>query len=123
MKIENLKLRVVTQYNGHSIKNNGDLDLNFKADYSEIVNVVSLVRMLNQTITVKTKVASGKPKDLGAFSLKTLSIDRDGESKIKFNSDFNAINPDTLADLLQPETLITLQCSATVDVEEGDEDE
>lgn len=114
---------MVTQYNGHSIKNNGDLDLNFKADYSEIVNVVSLVRMLNQSIDVKTKVGSEKPKSLGSFSLKTLSIDRDGESKIKFNSDFNAIDPDTLADLLQPETLIILQCSALVEVEDDEEED
>lgn len=96
--------------------------MNFKADYSEIVNVVSLVRMLNQSINVKTKVGSEKPKDLGSFSLKMLNIDRDGESKIRFNSDFNAINSDALTDLLQPEMLIALQCTAIVDVEDEDDE-
>lgn len=119
---QKLKIKLVAQYNGHSIKNNGDLDLNFKTDYSEIVNVVSLVRMLNQNVIIKAKIGQKEPEDLGTFNIKNINIDREGEAKVKFNSDANAVNSTTISDLLQPDTLIILQCSAIVETEDEEDD-
>ena len=121
---------MVVQYNGHSFRKNGDLDLNFKVDYSEIVNVLSLMRMLNQNIDIQAKIGSGKPELLGVFQIKNINIDRDGESKLKFNSETSSINPSKLMELSEPDTLILLRALAYIESEdledddgEGDEDE
>lgn len=121
-----ISTKIVVQYNGHSFRKNGDLDLNFKVDYSEIVNVLSLMRMLNQNIDIQVKLGGGKPEALGTFQIKNINIDRDGESKIKFNSETTSINPDKLIDLTEPDTLILLRAQALVeseDFEEGEDDE
>jgi acetylglutamate kinase len=118
-----ISTKLVVQYEGHNFKKDGSLDLNFKADYSEIVNVMSLFRMLNQNITIQAKIGREKPEALGVFSIKAINVDRDGESKIRFTSEVVNINPDKLTDLMTPETLIVLKASASVDSEEDDEDE
>lgn len=113
-----IKTKMVVQYNGHNVRKGGDLDLNFKTDYSEIVNTLSLMRMLNQNINIKIKIGHNKPETLGTFSLKNVNIDRDGESKIKFNSEMVHIDTNKLLDLLTPDTLIIMQATAVVDIED-----
>lgn len=116
-----IKSQMMVQYNGHSFTKNGDLDLNFKVDYSEIVNVLSLMRMLNQNIDVQVKLGRDKPETLGVFHIKNINVDRDGESKVKFNSETSSINPDKLMDLAEPDTIIMLRASAVIETEDGDE--
>ncbi len=121
MAKEQIKLKMVAQYNGHSFKKNGDLDLNFKLDYSEIVNVVSLIRMLNQNIKIMAKVGRSNPEELGEFIIRSVGIDRDGESKVKFSSETDDVNAEKLIDLMKPETLIVLQLKATIESDEEEE--
>ncbi len=119
-----IKSQMMVQYDGHSFRKNGDLDLNFKVDYSEIVNVLSLMRMLNQNVDIKVKLGRDKPATLGVFHIKNINIDSDGESKLKFNSETTSINPNKLMDLAEPDTIIMLRATAyveTEDEEEGDE--
>lgn len=119
-----IKSKMMVQYDGHSFRKNGDLDLNFRVDYSEIVNVISLMRMLNQNINIQVKLGRDKPETLGVFHIKNINIDRDGESKLKFNSETSSINPNKLMDLAEPDTIIMLRATAYVEIEdeeEGDE--
>ena len=116
--MKELKIKMECTFAGYSAKKNGDLDLRFKAPYSEVVNAVSLVRMINCNIGVEAKVNQGKPVSLGTFYLNKLSIDRDGESTILFNTELNSSEIENFKDLLVPEAIIILRCKALIDDEE-----
>jgi len=118
-----IKVKLEVQYNGHSIKKNGDVDLQFKAPYSEIANALTLVSMINANITVKAKVGNDKPISLGSFYLKNINIDRDGETKIRLNTELESSEINNFNELTQPETIIYLSCSADIENEEDEEGE
>ena len=80
----NLKVKQVVQYGGHSLKANGSVDFTLKAAYSELVNTIQTMQMLNNDITIKAKV-NKKVLSLGIFRIKQIIIDGDGESKLRFN--------------------------------------
>lgn len=115
--MKELKVKMECTFAGYSAKKNGDLDLKFKVPYSDVVNVVSLVRMINCNIGVEAKVNSGKPVSLGTFYVNKISIDRDGESTIVFNTELSSSEIDNFSDLLEPEAIIFLRCKAVVDEE------
>lgn len=121
--MKKVKCTLEAQYNGHSIKNNGDVDLNFKIPYSEITSGLLLTQMLNANINIVAKVGAGKPINLGTFMLKNLSIDRDGETKIKFNSEVDNAEVVNFVDLAERETIVKLKCEAMVEVEEDDSED
>lgn len=81
----NLKAKQIVSYNGHSISANGAVNLNLKAQYSQLTKSINLMQMLNNDISIKAKL-SGNIVKLGVFRIKQITIDGDGESKIKFNS-------------------------------------
>lgn len=116
--MKELKVKIECTFAGYSAKKNGDLDLKFKAPYSEVVNSVSLVRMLSCNIGVAAKVNQGKPISLGTFYLNRLIIDKDGESSIVFNTEINSSEIENFKDLLTPEAIIYLLCKAAVDDED-----
>lgn len=118
MHTEQVKTRMVVTYDGHSVRKDGDIDVKFKADYGEVVNVLSLFQMLNQNVDIKVKVGSAKPSVLGTFIIRSISVDRDGESKLKFNSEANHVNLSSIMELAVPDTLITLQATATIEVDD-----
>ena len=120
---EAVRIKIVVQYYGHSFRKNGDLDFNVKADYSEIVNTVSMVRMLNQNITVDARIGTKKPAKLGVFTIKQIVFDREGESRIRLNSETDAVDQSKLIELTSSEELIVLRMSAIVETEEIDDDD
>lgn len=93
-----IKIKQLVSYNGHSIKANGSVDFNLKSAYSELVNTIKLTQLLNNDITIKAKV-NNKVINLGIFKIKSITIDGDGESKLKFNGLSDYIEMDNLNNL------------------------
>ena len=91
----NLKVKQVVQYGGHSLKANGSVNYKIKAAYSELVNTIQTMQMLNNDITIKAKV-NKKVLSLGIFRIKQIIIDGDGESKLRFNGLSDYIEMDNL---------------------------
>jgi len=113
--MEELKVKLECTFAGYSTKKNGDVDVKFKAPYSEIVNCVSLVRMIGRNIGVACKVNGGKPVSLGTFYLNRLNIDRDGESTITFNTELNSAEINNFIELLAPESIIFVLAKAIIE--------
>lgn len=116
--MKELKVKLECTFAGYSTKKNGDIDVKFKAPYSEIVNCISLVRMIDKNIGVACKVNGGKPVSLGTFYLNRLSIDRDGESTIIFNTELNSAEINNFVELLAPESIIFVMAKAIVEESE-----
>lgn len=119
--MKKVKTKIEVQYNGHSIKKNGAVDLNFKSPYSELVNSIALLQLLNCNVQVKAKVGNNNPIDLGTFYLDKLSVDRDGESSIKFNTEIDNTEINMLNELTERETIIHLLCSGVIEDEDEEE--
>lgn len=102
----NVKVREVVTYGGHSISANGSVNFTLKAAYSELVNTIKVMQMLNNDITIKAKLPGSKAMQLGSFRVKQITIDGDGESVLKFNS---------LDDYVELDALNTLPTGARQD--------
>lgn len=91
-----IKVRQVVKYDGHSLSSNGSVNFKLRASYSELVNSIKLMQMLNNDVTIKAKVPGSKVIKLGIFRIKQIVIDGDGESKITFNGLNDFIEMDNL---------------------------
>ena len=90
-----LKTKQIVSYNGHSLSANGSVNFNLNAQYSQLTESIQLMQMLNNDVNIKAKV-SGKVLKLGVFRIKQITIDGDGESKIKFNGLNDYVEMDNL---------------------------
>lgn len=95
----NINVKEVVKYDGHNVSANGSVNFNLKADYSELVNTIQVMQMLNNDVTIKAKLPDRKPFKLGVFRIKQIVIDGDGESKLKFNGLNDYIEMDNLNQL------------------------
>lgn len=122
MKIE---IDSVCQYNGHTVKPNGAVDLNLKFKYDELPNTIAMQQMLNNDIEIKVKFPDQKPFKLGSFRLANTQIMGDGESRIRFNGLADFVEVDNLNKLVFGEIkeLFRVHLSADVEIEESEEDE
>lgn len=120
----NISVKEVVKYDGHNVSANGSVNFNLKADYSELVNTIKVMQMLNNDITIKAKLPDRKPFKLGVFRLKQIVIDGDGESKIKFNGLNDYIEMDNLNQLpLNSDDMKQFIVMFTADIENEDEAE
>lgn len=97
--MKHIKVKEVVQYGGHSLSANGSVNFTLKAMYSELVNTIQLMQMLNNDVTIKAKVPGvngSKPFPLGMFRIRDIKVDGDGESVIKFNGLNDYIEMDNL---------------------------
>lgn len=92
----NVRVKEVMLYKGHGISSNGKVNLNLKADYSEIVNSIGVLQMLNNDVYAKVKLHNEKPMKLGYFRIKQVNFDSDGESTIKLQGIKDYIETDNL---------------------------
>ena len=99
-----LKVIEVVTYGGHNVSANGSVNLTLKASYSELVNSVALLQMLNCDVNVKAKMPDKKPIPLGMFRIKDVDIHGDGCSVIKLNGLSDFIEMDNLNNLLIADT-------------------
>lgn len=85
-EVKEVRIEQVVEYVRHTLRANGNLDLTFKAQYSELTNSVQLIQMLNNDVFIKAKLPNKKAMALGMFRIKDIKVNDDGESQIKFNS-------------------------------------
>ena len=74
-----VEVKVIGKYNGHSVKANQSVDLSFKAGYDQLSGAVRLLQLLNNDVTIKSKVPDEKPFNLGTFRVQNVNISHDGE--------------------------------------------
>ena len=118
--MKKVKIREVVGYNGHNVKANGIVNLNLKAMYSELVNTIQVLQLLNND--VKISVVEGKSENsLGMFRVKNVNISDDGESVLKFETLAEAAEMDKINSLVGKETEFTINMFAEVDMEDSDE--
>lgn len=94
--MKNIKVKQVVVYGGHSLKANGAVDFTLKSAYSELVNTIQMMQMLNNDVSMKAKLPGQKAMKLGMFRIKQIIIDGDGESILKFNGLNDHIEMDNL---------------------------
>lgn len=118
-----VSVKVVGKYHGHNIKPNKSVDLTFVVAYDELTNYIKLVQMLNENVTIFSKLNSEKPKRLGMFMIKAINIDHDGQGTLKFNSQFDYVEADNLNRLIGEQLQIMFKATIECEEEEDDEDD
>lgn len=125
MSTHKVKVKQVVSYGGHNLAASGSVNLTLKASYSELVNTVGLMQMLNNDIDVRAKIPSEKAKKLGTFRIKDIKIDGDGESIIKLNGLDCYVELDNLNDLILKDSDVkeftVLMLAEIEDEDEGEE--
>lgn len=116
--MKKVKVKLDVQYNGHSVKKNGAVDINFILPYSELTNTLKLLQLINCNINVAAKMGTNKPISLGVFYLNKMSIDRDGQSKVSFNTEIESSELINITELTTPDTIIHLLCLGNIEDEE-----
>lgn len=112
-----VNVKTVAKYNGHSIGNNGNVNLKLKCDYSEITSYIKLIQMLNNDVTIEIKHPDQKKFSLGTFRIKQIAIDHDGEGALTFNSTNDFVEVDNLNRLIMQNKDEQFQAFFTADVE------
>lgn len=100
------KLRFVGSNNGFSIRKNGLVDLKIECDATQLAKVLMILQYANEEFSVGAKTPDGNVV-LGKFMFKSLSIDRDGETKITLQADKNSVNLSSVEMVYQLEELVT----------------
>lgn len=120
-----VKVKQVVKYDGHSLSSNGSVNFKLRASYSELVNSIKLMQMLNNDVIIKAKIPGAKVMKLGIFRIKQIVFDGDGESKITFNglNDFIEMDNLNLLPLKNNEETNEFQvlCESNVEDEENEE--
>ena len=117
-----IKVTGVYSYKGHSVLQNGSVNITLKAKYSGITNSVQLLQMLNNDVNIHVKMATEKkPFTIGTFHIKSINFDDDGESIVKFNSLNDFVDIDGINRLITKDEFKVL-FSANIE-EEDDEGE
>lgn len=123
--METVKIKTEAKYVSHDVKQNKSINVNFKMPYSELTNYIQSIQMLNENITLAGKIGSDKkPLKFGMFSLNNINIDRDGEGKIKFNSQLDFVesqNINELANRNDEPLILFLKAEIDVEIENNEE--
>lgn len=120
-----VKVKQVVKYDGHSLSSNGSVNFKLRASYSELVNSIKLMQMLNNDVIIKAKIPGAKVMKLGIFRIKQIVFDGDGESKITFNglNDFIEMDNLNLLPLKNSEETNEFQVLYESDVEDEENEE
>jgi hypothetical protein len=123
--METVRIKTEASYMNHSVKQNKSIDITFKMPYSELTQYIQAIQMLNENITLAGKIGSDKkPIKFGTFMINGINIDRDGEGKLKFNSQLDFVDPATINELAtRNDEPLVLLLRADIDVEEEEKEE
>lgn len=124
--MKKINVKTNAEYGGHKLSPNGSVNLTLKFGYSELVDVVKSLQMLNNDISVKVKIAGKKPMKLGMFRLHNLRVDHDGESAITFNGISDYVELDNLNNLplnTEDEKIFNVMFEAEIEEEEENGEE
>lgn len=91
-----IRIKEVVKYSGHSLSASGSVNFTLKASYSELINTISLMQLLNNDVDIKARLPGQRPFKLGYFRIKQIAVHGDGESTIKFNGLVDHIEMDHL---------------------------
>lgn len=119
--MKKIKVQSFCSYRGHSVLQNGSVNLTLKAKYSEITNSVQLLQLLNNDVNVQIKQGTDKPFKIGSFRIKSIGFDGDGESILKFNSLNDFVDIDSINKLITKDEFKVL-FSANIEEEEESEE-
>lgn len=122
--VKDVSVKFVAMYDGHSLSKNGKVDLKLVCDYSELVNYMQLVQMLNNDIKVTVKLSGEKKKPIkiGMFRLKQLNVSHDGSAKVSFSSTNDFVEVNELNKLVTDERFI-VRCESKIEIENEGEEE
>lgn len=126
MTEQNVEIEEIVRYGGHNQQASGAVNVTFIADYDQLAKTIMVNQMLNNDVMITAKVESGKPFKLGSFRVKTIVIDGDGESKLKFNGLCDFIEMDALNRLplkTEENPRFKLFMKSEIEVEEAQEDD
>ena len=115
--MKKISIKEFVRYNGHNVKSNTTVSLNFKAMYSELTKTIQVLQLLNNDV----KITAGD-KPLGTFRVKNVSVSDDGESTLKFESMADAVEMDNLNSLINLENEVAIVMESVVDLEDGNEE-
>lgn len=115
--MKKISIKEFVRYNGHNVKSNTTVSLNFKAMYSELTKTIQVLQLLNNDV----KITAGD-KPLGTFRVKNVSVSDDGESTLKFESMADAVEMDNLNSLINLENEVVIVMESVVDLEDGNEE-
>ena len=102
-----VNLKFVGTNNGFSIKKNGLVDLKIECDGTQLAKVLQILQYANDPFKVGAKTPEGKVVLGEEFTFKSLSIDRDGETKLTLQADKNSVMLAAVEMVYQLEELIT----------------
>lgn len=120
METQEVKVLAVAQYKGHSLNGNGSVNLSLKFKYDQLVNVIQITQMLNNDVKVTAKLPETKALKLGMFRVKSITIDDDGESVVRFNSLNDYVEVDNLNQIVTQD-LFQVRMMAVIEGEENGE--
>lgn len=119
---KDVKFKAVGNYKGHSVKANGIIELNIGYKYDELVNTILATQLLNENVTMVAKLSDGAT-NLGSFMIKNIAIDHDGNSTIRYNSNMDHVEADSVNDLARMKNEdVRFMFKASIE-EESEEDE
>lgn len=119
-----VSIKTEAEYFNHGVKANRSIDIVFKTPYSELVNVIKSLQMLNENVIVGARIGTDKPIRLGSFMVKNLNIDNDGEAKLKLNSQTDFVELGNINELVtRSDEPLTLLLKAEIEEEDNEEDE
>lgn len=116
--MQTVKVMSVAQYKGHSLNENGSVNLSLKFKYDQLVNVVQLTQMFSNDVIVAVKIPEVGSFKLGMFRIKNITIDGDGESTVKLNGLNDYIEVDNLNNIV---TKDLFQARFVADIESEEE--
>lgn len=111
------KVMAVAQYKGHSLSENGSVNLSLKFKYDQLVNVIQLTQMFSNDVIATVKMPGASSLKLGMFRIKNITIDGDGESTVKLNGLNDYIEVDNLNNIVTKE-LFQVRFVAEIESEE-----
>lgn len=122
MGLRKIDFKVPCKYNGHDVKASGVVNVNFKSEYADLTETVSLLQVLNNDIKVGIKLPDEKPFSLGLFRLANYNVGHDGEVKIKLSSTSDFAEVDNLNKLIINEPFV-VRFKAEVEIEDENDSE
>ncbi|MBP3920418.1 MAG: hypothetical protein J6D28_02515 [Bacilli bacterium] len=117
-----VKVKEIVKYKGHTVKQNGSVDLKLTAMYSELTKSMQVLQMLNNDVELTAKLPSMKPIKLGVFRVSKVIIDGDGESVLCFNSLNDYVEMNNVNSIVCNEEFQILM-RAEIEEEENEEEE
>ena len=118
--MEKQKVMLQGKYAGHTIKQNGVVNLNFAFEYNVLDKTMLMCQALNCNTNIIVRVPKEKPIEVGSYMLNMLRVNHDGSSYIRFNSvTDHTQNLQILSTLVGEE--IQIMCMIEIEGEESED--